>query len=256
MYRNIYLYRWGLASMLNNYYFRDFKNDNLNVYIIDQTVNLDHPEFDHIKTKGKLGGLNGDHSHATSIASIIVGKSIGVIRDPNIHLYNYASCQTVCLEDGIWNGLIDVKKHLIQSGRRGVINFSFDAECGDHCGVFDSYFKQIISVGGIIVSSAGNSNNDACKYEPQSSLYTIAVGSYDYSLTRASYSNYGNCIDTWGPGTEIYVANWNGYGYNSGTSMAAPSVKYIYNIRFYIFNIHAYNHMFSDFRINRCSLIN
>ena len=211
--------------MLNNYYFSEFKNDNLNVYIIDSTVNLNHPEFDHIKTKGKLGGLNGDHSHATSIASIIVGKNIGVIRDPNIHLYNYVACDSnKCHEDHILNGFIFVIKHLRNSRRRGVINLSLTQLYGDESDRLDRYFKDIIRAGGILVAAAGNKGDDACKYEPSISSYVIAVGSHDYKLDRAKHSNYGDCIDTWAPGTEIYSANWNGYEYNQGTSLAAPAV--------------------------------
>ena len=212
--------------MLNNYYFSHFHvHSKLNVYILDGTVNLDHQEFSHLKTKVKLGGETGINNHATAVAGVIVGKTIGVIRDPNIQLYNYAVCAGgYCIENQIWNGIIAVKKHLKESRQRGVINLSFGVYCGDDCGEYDSYFEEILSLGGIIVSASGNDESDACEHDPQGSSKVIGVGNYDSQWKRSPNSNYGDCIDTWAPGDHIYSSFWNGYGWMSGTSMSAPAV--------------------------------
>ena len=224
IYYKIY-YRWSLASMLRNYYFSDIKNNNLNVYVIDQTINFGHPEFSHIITKQKWGLSIGNGEHATQVASVIVGNTIGVIRDPNIHVYNYAACGPKnCKESDIFKGLVRVIQHLKESGKRAVINMSFNRPCNGACTQFDAYFKEIISIGGIVINSGGNCGRDACKFAPSKSSYVITVGAYDYALTRVSDSNYGDCVDTWAPGKEIYSANWKGYGFNSGTSMATPAI--------------------------------
>ena len=216
--------------MLNNTYFKDFKNNNnLNVYVIDRNVNLKHPELEYINTKGKLGGFKGKDVHGTTVASIIVGKTVGVIRNPNIHLYNYAACdpKTKCPEDEIFTALKVVLRHLSASGRRGVINMSFNNYIPFRSSRMDSYFKDIIDAGGIIVNSAGNQGQDACLYEPALSPYIITVGGYTYVLDRVDSSNFGDCVDTWAPGDEIYAAEWKGYGFHAGTSVAAPAVIYV-----------------------------
>ena len=234
--------------MLGNYSFTSFDNNNLNVYTIDQTANLDHYEFSHIKTKEKLGGLTGIGNHGTHVAGIIVGRTCGVIKDPNIQFYNYAVCgEQHCDEDAVWTGLAVVKEHLKKSGRRGVINMSLGGYCGDECGQFDSYFKEIIAVGGVIVNAAGNSEDDACNYDPPQSRYVITVGNYNMTGGRSPHSNFGDCIDTWGPGTLIFSSFWEDYGWLSGTSMAAPSVTIYYTIYVSIFLI--YTGTYTCFRL-------
>ena len=210
--------------MLKNYYFSNFNNNNVNIYTIDGLVNLQHPEFSHMKTIQVLGGLDTPENHSTSVASVIVGKNIGIIRNPNIPLYNYAACLHHCDEDLLWRGLVVIYTHLNQSGRRGVINLSWDFPYTDDCGEYDSIFKNIISIGGIIVNSAGNHDRNACTSDPACSSYVISVGSYDKYWTRSSFSNYGSCIDTWAPGSHIFTAYWHKYAYVSGTSFAAPAV--------------------------------
>ena len=228
----ICIYRWSLGALLKNDYFSDFNDDNLNVYVLDTYANLLHREFSHIKNKSILGGtLTTDDPHGTHISASIVGNTVGVIRNPNIGLYNYAGCdifnnEVGCNDDAVLNGLIAIKNHLIQSNRKGVINLSFGGPCtdGPPCATFDKYFEDIINAGGIIVVSAGNDHTDACNYEPSNSPYVITVGNYDNNWKREKSSNYGNCIDTWGPGTNIYSAFFYGYGYDTGTSFSAPSV--------------------------------
>ena len=250
------MYRWSLAAMMDNYYFSNFKNNNLNVYVVDQTVNLNHQEFSHIKTKKKLGGLTGIGNHGTHVAGIIVGKTVGIIRDPNVELYNYAICgSNDCDEHQTYDACITVKKHLQNSTRRGVINVSAGAMCEDEdgCDIYNEYLQRIVSAGGIIVAAAGNYNTDACNHYPSSSLDVIAVGNYDFRLTRQGSSNYGDCIDAWGPGTTIYSSFWNGYGYMTGTSMSSPAVIIIYVS---IFLIYTYKYIFLDCRLSWRYIIN
>ena len=75
--------------------------------------------------------------------------------------------------------------------------------------------------------AAGNSNRNACNYSPARVANAITVGATTSSDARASYSNYGSCLDIFAPGSSITSA-W--YSSNSatntisGTSMATPHV--------------------------------
>jgi subtilisin family serine protease len=77
--------------------------------------------------------------------------------------------------------------------------------------------------GVVLVAAAGN-NNGPILYP---ALYptVIAVGSVDSVNNRVPNSNTGKALDLVAPGSLIYSTIRNGYGYNSGTSMAAPYVS-------------------------------
>jgi subtilisin family serine protease len=78
-----------------------------------------------------------------------------------------------------------------------------------------------------MIVAAGNSNRDACNYSPASAASAVTVGATDITDTRASYSNYGTCLDIFGPGTDItsaWIGSPNATKTISGTSMATPHV--------------------------------
>ena len=220
--------------MLKGKYFADFKQNNLNVYVLDTKVNLNHPEFLYLAERTDLGGFNGINNHGSHVAAIILGESIGVIRDPETRLYSYGVCNRFgqCPEAFIVAGLVAVLKHLdMNYHRRGVINMSL----GGRCVIFGVDFcskpikRAIDNLRNhescpVIVVSAGNSNADACNFQPARYQEVITVASYNINARRSVFSNFGPCIDAWGPGERIRSAFWFGYGVLSGTSMASPAI--------------------------------
>jgi cerevisin len=71
----------------------------------------------------------------------------------------------------------------------------------------------------------GNDNKDACDYSPARAQKAITVGATTLFDERASFSNYGKCVDVFAPGQDILsIWNSNKYATISGTSMASPHV--------------------------------
>ena len=93
---------------------------------------------------------------------------------------------------------------------------------------FNDAIRRLIDDGMIVVGAAGNQNRDACLYSPASEPSIISVGASDRSELRASYSNFGTCVDLFAPGSDL-VGAWVGspttYRSSSGTSNAAPIVS-------------------------------
>lgn len=77
------------------------------------------------------------------------------------------------------------------------------------------------------IVAAGNDNKNACSYSPASAANAVTVGATDINDNRASYSNYGKCLDIFGPGTDIksaWIGSTTATNTISGTSMASPHV--------------------------------
>ncbi len=51
-----------------------------------------------------------------------------------------------------------------------------------------------------VVVAAGNADSDACTTSPAAAEYAFTVGASYIDDTRAYFSNYGSCVDTFAPG--------------------------------------------------------
>merc|ERR1712060_624027 len=85
-----------------------------------------------------------------------------------------------------------------------------------------------VGAGVVVVVAAGNSNSDACNFSPAYVPNAVTVGSTTSTDTRSSFSNYGTCVDIWGPGSSVVSLSHTsdtGTRSLSGTSMACPHVS-------------------------------
>jgi subtilisin family serine protease len=98
---------------------------------------------------------------------------------------------------------------------------------GGASSALDSAVRKVVGKGVAVVVAAGNSNRDACLSSPAREPLAITVGATDSLDRRASYSNYGSCLDLFAPGSGI-VSTWpsstSAVATLNGTSMAAPHV--------------------------------
>ena len=91
----------------------------------------------------------------------------------------------------------------------------------------DDAVESMIDAELVLLFAAGNENQNACNVSPANVSRAITVAASDIKDKRASFSNYGKCVDLFAPGVDIKSA-WIGYSDSlktiSGTSMASPHV--------------------------------
>lgn len=125
---------------------------------------------------------------------------------------------------GIIQGINWMVGNAQTSTRRSVSNMSLG---GTFSQSLNDAVAAAIESGIVIAVAAGNDNANACNYSPASVPSAVTVGATDDDDFRASYSNYGSCLDLFGPGTDI-TSDWIGSptatNTISGTSMATPHV--------------------------------
>jgi uncharacterized protein (TIGR03382 family) len=91
----------------------------------------------------------------------------------------------------------------------------------------DDAVRNLIASGVTTVVSAGNDDADACGQTPARVPEAITVGAVGEDDLRASFSNWGSCIDLFAPGMSIMsagIASDTATNVLDGTSMAAPHV--------------------------------
>ena len=87
---------------------------------------------------------------------------------------------------------------------------------------------KAVEAGIVFVATAGNDSTDACSQYLASAHRSITVAATTRSDSKASFSNYGECVDIFAPGDSITSSSSTSQQSTrlmSGTSMAAPLVS-------------------------------
>ena len=248
---------WGLDGLdsdtSNNiiydgeYTYYDLPNT-IDLYVVDNGIRGDHEEFEgRVIDLGIYDGKSWFNDsfwdnvvyHGTTVASNMGGYYYGSSKNQRIYNINFAfglifgqgvnPFGLVYYSDTLLLlGLQDILNNMITTGRKGVVNMSFNLFwiTDSERELIDDFFEAIYNFGSINVAAAGNSPRAQCDY-PASSDYVIAVGAYDEDLTLASFGAFGECVDVYGPGYLRWGANDNtnsSYHQVSGTSFAAPTI--------------------------------
>ncbi len=173
-------------------------------------------------------GKTDNDGHGTHVAGTIGGEITGVAKGVSIVpvrvLDSCGAGTTTMVHNGLRWILAD---HL--AGEKAVINMSigFDASAT----TIDADITALLGEGIVVVAAAGNDATSACNTTPAGTAGTISVGAIQSNTTEAYYSNYGDCVDIFAPGSDIVStwpkngANTNTYYLETGTSMAAPHVS-------------------------------
>ncbi|MEY3657074.1 MAG: hypothetical protein RL114_1432 [Actinomycetota bacterium] len=221
-------YKSALQANVNN------PNNGIEACANDGTHAVDPGTFDaptNVDSTDK--GKTDNDGHGTHVAGIIGGDTTGVAKNVSlVPVRTLDSCgngtTTMILEGLAWI----LSNHA--AGEKAILNLSigFDSSVAS----VDNAITSIMNEGVIVVAAAGNGDVygngiSACGTTPAATLGTISVGASTMTDGESSFSNYGQCVDIFSPGSSItstfpFLSGvTNTYATQSGTSMAAPFIS-------------------------------
>jgi serine protease len=223
---------WGLdridqASLpLNSTYVYDQNGTGVNAYVVDTGVRSSHTQFGGRASSGYTAindgnGTNDCNGHGTHVAGTVGSSTYGVAKNVNLIAVRVLDCAGSGSNSGVLAGIDWVKANHVKPA---VANMSLG---GGTSTALDNAVNATVAAGVTMVVAAGNDNSNACSYSPARAANAITVGSTSSNDRRSSFSNYGNCLDIYAPGSSI-TSTWStsnsATNTISGTSMAAPHV--------------------------------
>ncbi|MDT8323727.1 MAG: S8 family serine peptidase [Bacteroidota bacterium] len=221
---------WGLDRIdtrnlnLDNTYNYVDDGSGVTAYILDTGIMYTHSEFG-TRASFAFDAFNGNgadcNGHGTHVAGTIGGGTTGVAKNVTLKSVRVLDCNGSGTISGVIAGVDWVAQNAVAPA---VANMSLG---GSASSALDAAVAGATTQGITFVVSAGNNNRDACQFSPAREPTAITVGATGSDDKRASYSNYGSCVDIFAPGTSItsaYYTSASAYATMSGTSMAAPHV--------------------------------
>ncbi len=223
---------WGLDRIdqadrpLDSQYRFQHTGQGVHAFVIDTGIRLDHAEFtgrllpgaDFVGDGRGPGDCNG---HGTHVAGTVGGTTWGVAKQVRLLPVRVLGCDG----SGSYSSVIAGVDWVASSSLRpAVANLSLG---GPVSGALNLAVAGAVARGVTLVVAAGNENVDACTRSPASERSAITVGASTSADQRASYSNFGTCVDLFAPGSGITSAGHTSATASttmSGTSMAAPHV--------------------------------
>ncbi len=155
------------------------------------------------------------------MAATVGGNVYGVAKGVQLHAVRVLDCAGSGSYAGVIAGV-----DWVANNRQlpAVANMSLGGGKSD---AVDDAVRRAVASGVTFVVAAGNENADACTRSPARTPEAITVGATSNNDVRASFSNWGSCVDVFAPGNQILSA-WPTDDAStrvlSGTSMASPHV--------------------------------
>jgi subtilisin family serine protease len=223
---------WGLDRIderslpLDGAYAYTSNGSGVRAYIIDTGIRTSHSDFGGRATGGFTtindgNSTNDCNGHGTHVAGTVGGTTYGVAKSVALVAVRVLDCSGSGTTTGVISGVDWVRQNAVLPA---VANMSLG---GGASASLDQAVNNAINAGITFVVAAGNSSSNACNFSPARVAAAVTVGATDENDTRATFSNFGSCLDLFAPGVRI-VSTWNSSNTAtatlSGTSMAAPHV--------------------------------
>jgi subtilisin family serine protease len=221
---------WGLdridqrSAKLSKTYTYKSSGKGVNAYIIDTGLDVKHKEFGGRASIAWAAPFNGDgrdcNGHGTHVAGIIGSKTYGAAKSVRLRALRVLDCKGEGSMSDVVAAVNWLRSH---AAKPAVANMSLG---GPKSTALNTAVMNLSKSGVFTSVAAGNENADACRTSPAGAGWVMAVGATTKDDKRASFSNWGKCVDINAPGYGIY-STWPGGGRKalSGTSMATPYVS-------------------------------
>ena len=223
---------WGLDRIdqrdlpLNQTYTYDQTGAGVHAYVLDTGLRATHVQFAGRVGNGYTSILDGNgtsdcHGHGTHVSGTIGGTTHGVAKNAVVHPVRVLNGSGSGTTSGVVAGVDWVTQN---RQTPAVANMSLG---GGASSSLDQAVANSIAAGISYAVSAGNSSADACNYSPARTPTALTVGATTSADARASYSNFGTCLDLFAPGSSVtsaYYTSDTATATMSGTSMASPHV--------------------------------
>jgi subtilisin family serine protease len=242
---------WGLdridqtARPVDGTYTYTGTGSGVKAYIIDTGIHFSHSDFGGRAIRGTdtvtagglgvglLGGSGGGstngedcNGHGTHVSGTVGGATYGVAKQVTLVAVRVLDCSGSGATSGVVAG-VDWVTGNHAAGQPAVANMSLG---GGASAALDTAVQNSINDGVAYGIAAGNGNQlgmaqDACGTSPARVPAAMTIGATDANDVKASWSNYGSCVDWFAPGVNI-TSDW--YSSDtatntiSGTSMATP----------------------------------
>ncbi|GAA3758351.1 hypothetical protein GCM10022225_49630 [Plantactinospora mayteni] len=231
---------WGLDRIdqrplaLDNSYTYPTTASGVRVYVVDTGIRFSHSTFGGRAISGydAIDGGTADDcdGHGTHVAGTAGGREYGVAKGVTLVAVRVLDCAGEGTYGQVIAG-IDWVTGDHDLGELAVANMSLG---GPAAVTVNTAVENAIADGVSFAVAAGNETSDACDSSPASAPNAITVaatgglqGGSGRSDARASFSNYGNCVDIFAPGVAITSSTMDSNTSSDswdGTSMASPHV--------------------------------